>query len=233
MNLEPLRIGLERNFEGRSLAWALDLPGVFAFGKIDTEAVLKIPDAVKDYRTWIEQHGQGNWLKITHVKTQVAECVEDSTNDENTVFRAFFEDDRKPLIAIEIDRALQMHAWQRQDLLAGVADLSPEIMTCMLPGERWNINGILNHIGRMETLYLRNLRLPLSKAEIPVHNPFKLLELSAELVKKHLPALEGKIEVTDQGGELWSGRKLVRHLLWHQKDHMDHIQQIVVMANQQ
>ena len=233
MILEQLRIGLERNVEGCSLAWALDFPGAFAYGSDDAEALSNIPTAVEVYQTWIERHCQESWLKTTPIKMQVLESLDSFTNSQGTTINAFFENDRNPLTAIEIDQALQMHAWQRQDLLAGVAGLSPEVMTRMLPGQRWNINGILNHIARMETWYLRNMSLPLPKAASPIHNPFKLLEQSSELVQKYLPALEGNDEVIDQQGELWSARKVVRRLLWHQKDHTDHIQQIVELANQE
>ncbi len=233
MILEQLRIGLERNVEGRSLAWALDLPGAFAYGSDDAEALSNIPTAVEAYQAWIGWHCQESWLKTTPIKMQVLESLDSFTNSQGITISALFENDRNPLPAIEIDQALQMHAWQRQDLLAGVAGLSPEVMTCMLPGQRWNINGILNHIARMETWYLRNMSLPLPKAASPIHNPFKLLEQSSELVQKYLPALEGNDEVIDQQGELWSARKVVRRLLWHQKDHTDHIQQIVELANQE
>ncbi len=233
MSLEQLRIGLERNVEGRSLAWALDFPGAFAYGKDDADALVNIPTAVEDYKAWIERHCQDSWLKTTPFKMQVVESFENNRNSQGFTICAFFENDRNPLKAIEIDQALQIHAWQRQDLLAGVATLSPEVMTCMLPGQRWNINGILNHIARMETWYLSNMRLPLPKADSPIHNPFKLLEQSSELVQKYLPTLEGNDEVIDQEGELWSARKVVRRLLWHQKDHINHIRQIVVMASQQ
>ena len=123
MILEQLRIGLERNVEGRSLAWALDLPGAFAYGSDDAEALSNIPTAVEAYQAWIGWHCQESWLKTTPIKMQVLESLDSFTNSQGITISALFENDRTPLAAIEIDQALQMHAWQRQDLLAGVAAL--------------------------------------------------------------------------------------------------------------
>jgi|GEM_PF-382599 len=232
MSLLQVRVGLERSPESRSLGWALNFPGAFAYGKNDAEALEKLRESLIIFEHWIGQHSDKNWLQLTEFKLQVEESVDTFVPNEYNTVTSFFEDDRRPLETVEIERVLQIHRWQRQDLLAGVKNLRPEMMTRMLPGERWNINGILNHIGRTEVLYLSFLELPLPTAELLVHNPFKILEFSYALVQKTLPSLAGNTAVLDQDGELWSARKLVRRLLWHQRDHIEHIQQIVEMANQ-
>ena len=232
MSFLPVHVGLERGVEDRSLAWALDFPGAFACGKNDTEALAALPQALAEFESWIGQHDNTNQVSIAEFKIQVEESFDSFVTDENVTVNAFFEDDRRPLRTVEIEQALKIHTWQRQDLLAGVRNLDPEMMTRMLPGQRWNINGILNHIGRTEIRYLGYLDLPLPTAELLVHNPFKILEFSYTLVQKTLPRLAGNTAVLDQDGELWSARKLVRRLLWHQHDHIEHIQQIVEIANQ-
>jgi hypothetical protein len=230
MSFLQVRTGLERGVEIRSLAWALDFPGTFAYGKDDTAALDKLPEALIEYQRWIGLHSDTNWVNLAKFELQVVESFDTYFIDENFTVNAFFEDDRRSLRAVEIERALKIHTWQRQELFASVNMLGPEVMTLMLPGQRWNINGILNHVGQVELWYLSNLDLPLPTAEFLVHNPFKILEVSFGLVQKLLPQLEGNSAVLDQGGELWSARKLVRRLLWHQRDHIEHIQQIVGMA---
>lgn len=232
MNFLQVRLGLERGNESRTLAWALDFPGAFAYGKDDAEALEKMPEALANYKTWQWHHDGEKWENAARIELQVVETFDTFiTADGNTIY-AFFEDDRRPLQTIEIVQALKMHTWQRQELLEGVRSLSSEIMTRMLPGQRWNINGILNHIGRTEIYCLESMELPIHSAEFSlVHNPFRILELSFELIQNLLPKLEGDAAVRDQGGELWSARKLLRRLLWHQRDHIDHIQQILEIAN--
>ncbi len=57
-----IQIGLENNIEGRSLAWALDFPGCFAYGADGAEALLKMPRAVLQYANWIASHTPDSWL---------------------------------------------------------------------------------------------------------------------------------------------------------------------------
>ena len=57
-----IRVGLENEFEGRSLAWVLDHPGCFAYGKDGTEAILRVPQALITYREWIGEKTSPSWL---------------------------------------------------------------------------------------------------------------------------------------------------------------------------
>ncbi|HSN94930.1 MAG TPA: hypothetical protein VLR89_07705, partial [Anaerolineaceae bacterium] len=151
MNPLHVRVGLERSSDSRSLAWALDFPGAFSFGNSDTEALERLPESLMIYEHWVGQHTDLNWVKLAKFDLQVEEKFDTLLTDESTTLTAFFQDDRRPLDTLEIEQALLIHAWQRQDLLETVKNLTPDLMTRMLPGQRWNINGILNHIGRAET----------------------------------------------------------------------------------
>ena len=48
-----IQIGLERNVEGRTLAWALDHPGVFTYGADDAEALLRMPREILKFESWL------------------------------------------------------------------------------------------------------------------------------------------------------------------------------------
>jgi predicted RNase H-like HicB family nuclease len=50
-----IRIGLENEFEGRSLAWVLDFPGCFAYGKDGSEAILRVPQALLFFQEWLSE----------------------------------------------------------------------------------------------------------------------------------------------------------------------------------
>jgi len=54
----------------------------------------------------------------------------------------------------------------------------------------------------------------------------QLLTLSAEGVRRSLPETEGWDQVFEHQQEKWSARKLTRRLLWHQRDHIDHIREL-------
>ena len=44
-----IRIDMENNFDGRSLAWALDYTGCFAYGADQAEALIRLPRALLTY----------------------------------------------------------------------------------------------------------------------------------------------------------------------------------------
>ncbi len=101
-----IRIGLENNFERRSLAWALDLPGCFAYGVTASEALAAMPKAVLGYKAWLESHTSRSWVSqiSTDFDIRLAEAFEDYTIDKDFELAesgyevdAFFRHDWKPL----------------------------------------------------------------------------------------------------------------------------------------
>lgn len=56
-----IRVGLENGIEGRSLAWALDFPGCFAYGDEGSTALLNIPHELLRYEDWIGRHTPKPW----------------------------------------------------------------------------------------------------------------------------------------------------------------------------
>jgi len=92
--------------------------------------------------------------------------------------------------------------------------------------ERWSINGILNHIGGAEWWYLDRLGLAFPKSEVS-DEPLTRLIQTRDALTKILPTLVGVTQVVGQDGELWSPRKLLRRALWHEMDHIKHIQKLI------
>ena len=50
------RVGIENNNEDRSIAWALDHPGCFAYGQDSQEAQINFLTSAREYRAWIAGH---------------------------------------------------------------------------------------------------------------------------------------------------------------------------------
>jgi hypothetical protein len=46
-----IKVGIENNNENRSIAWALDFPGCFAYGSSETEALIRIPQALIAFKS--------------------------------------------------------------------------------------------------------------------------------------------------------------------------------------
>jgi len=228
------RVGIENNNEGRSIAWALEHPGCFAYGKDANAASANLEVAIQAYATWILKHEPRTWLNFEEAEIHVEETWEvylinddfDQVKKDGYSVESFFRYDWKPLTAIEIQRTLKMLAWSRADLLKTVKGLSDEKLNQTYLGERWNINGILKHVGGAECWYLDRLGLALPREQIP-DEPFARLKVSRARLNEILPTLEGSKQVVGVDGEFWSPRKLLRRALWHERDHTVHIQKLI------
>lgn len=227
-----IHVGIENNIEGRSMAWALDYPGCFAYGRDENEALAALPDAIFDHFAWLDsRRGDDNlWQNGPgHLELNIEDRWDVYIIDENYEFaaegyevNAWFRRDWKPLTSQEIQEGLRILAWGREDLLAMVQGLTPEQMEHKFPGERWDITGILRHIGGAEWWYLDRLGLAFPQDELP-RQAFERLAKTRVHLEQVLPSLAGVVQVLGVDGEFWSPRKLLRRAAWHEKDHIQHI----------
>lgn len=230
-----IRIGLENNFEGRSLAWALDYPGCFAYGTDEAEALIRLPRECLQYEVWIKNHTPDPWIDFSALDMRVVERFEayqigedyQSLSDgEGYEVNAWFIDDWRSLSQEEIEKGLSIFQWQRDELLAGLTTLDPELLEKDFPGQRWNILGIARHVANAELWYLSRLSITsLTYRDLPT-DPIDSLEQTAALIKEAFPKFPGKVKVLGIDGEFWSYRKIVRRTLWHQRDHIEHIKEL-------
>jgi hypothetical protein len=228
-----IRTAIENNVEDRSLAWALEHPGCFAYGPDGETALESLPAAWRSYLAWINGHTAQSWLPDEPAEVRLEETWDGYTIDEQFEraergyeVNAWFLNDWKPLTQIEVERALQILSWSRTDVLATVAGVSADKLNQSYPGERWSIAGILNHIGGAEWWYLDRLGLAFPRSEVP-EQPFQRLEKVRSYLIQVLPGLAGSKQVTGVSGEIWSPRKLLRRAAWHELDHLAHIRKLL------
>jgi hypothetical protein len=230
------RIGLENNNDDRTIAWALDHPGCFAYGKDSDEAQRNFEQAARDYATWIAQHGE-SWLDDT-VQILVEEIFDTyfitatferaERGRDSYAVESFFIHDWKPLVPHEIEHALKLLAWSRADLLSLVRELPEEKLAETYPNERWDINGILRHIGGAEWWYQERIGYPFPENELDIpSDPFERLQVVRDHFNSVLPKLDGVHQVIGREGEIWSPRKVLRRALWHERDHTEHIRKLL------
>ena len=224
-----IRIGVENNMEGRSLAWALEHPGCFANGADGEAALVALPAAWRTYTAWVAAHTAQSWLPDEPAEIRLEDAWDGYIIDEafehaadGYEVDAWFLHDWKPLTGAEIERGRHILSWSRTDLLATVSSLSHEKLAQTYPGERWSIAGILKHIAGAEWWYLDRLGLAFPRAEVP-DDPFQRLERVRTHLNQVLPTLEGSKQVVGINGEFWSPRKLLRRAAWQELDHISHI----------
>lgn len=230
------RIGIENNNDDRTIAWALDHPGCFAYGENSQEAKKNFPGAAHDYAAWIARHGE-SWLD-NRVEMIVEETFDAyfingafervERGRDTYMVESFFVQDWKPLLAHEIERALNLLTWSRADLMNVVKGLSAEKLEQTYPDERWNINGILKHIGGAEWWYQERIGHPFPEDEedLPA-DPVERLAVVRDHFNSLLPNLDGVDKVIGLDGEIWSPRKALRRALWHERDHTEHIRKLL------
>ena len=230
------QVGVENNNEGRSIAWALEHPGCFAYGTNADGAVLNLENALSKYSVWIMRHETRSWLNFSDAEIEIVingtwdvyyinDDLDKSTEADGYSVDSFFPYDWKPLTDLEIKRGLAMLAWSRDDLLKSILGLSPEKLEATYPGERWSIKGILGHIGGAEWWYLDRLGLAFPREQMP-EEPLPRLEKVRKHLTSTLANLEGVKQVIGVEGEFWSPRKLLRRALWHERDHTEHIRKL-------
>jgi hypothetical protein len=231
------RAGVENNNEGRSIAWALEHPGCFAYGMSVDAALSNLKGSLDKYAGWILHHEPRTWLSfavddVDFIVDGIWDVyyINDNMEKVNEAtgysVESFFPYDWKPLEAIDIEHGLKLLAWSREDLLKTVKGLSPEKLEATYMGERWSINGILGHTGGAEWWYLDRLGLAFPRKDVP-EEPMKRLEKVREHLNATLPKLEGVKQVLGVDGEFWSPRKILRRALWHERDHVVHIKKLL------
>lgn len=230
------RIGMENNNDDRTIAWALDHPGCFAYGMDLAEAQQNFPQAAREYRAWIAEHEEP-WLD-EEVEVMVEEVFDAyfitpafdraERGRDTYMVESFFVHDWKPLVPHEIERALKLLAWSRADLLRLVREQDAETLSRTYPNERWAINGILQHIGIAEWWYQERIGYPFpeNEADVP-EDPFERLQVVRDHFNALLPRLDGVNRVIGLDGEIWSPRKALRRALWHERDHIEHIRKLL------
>jgi hypothetical protein len=230
-----IKIGVENNYEGRSLAWVLDYPGCFAYGADGSEAILRVPEALLRYKEWIDSHLPDSWMKdLADFDIHLEESYEVFTINERYELvtdgyevNAWFRHDWNPLSAEDIRRGRLILEWSRADLLDLVASLSPAQLECMFEGERWSIAGVLGHIANAEHWYLDRLDLAQGARRDLPRDVFERLHIVRQRMNAVLPELEGMQKVLGIDGEFWSPRKVIRRSTEHEIDHIDHIFKLI------
>ncbi len=223
-----IKVDLENGFEGKSIAWVQGQPGCFAYGKDGSEAIIRVPPVLLAYRNWIGEHTTESWLEdLGDFDIRLAEAMD--WNDPKKPVSNWFQSDKQPLSQTDVERGNKLIAWSRNDLLELVNPLSTEALDRSFEGERWSIRGILKHIAGAEWWYIDRLGLTSLKREDLAGDVFERLAQVRTNVEKVLPDLIENVEVREVEGELWTGRKILRRLAWHEKDHIQHILRLLTL----
>jgi predicted RNase H-like HicB family nuclease len=224
------RLAVEDIEPNRWIAWVLDLPGCFSSAQTESDAVARAPECIVAYGAWLASHDSSLSTLSRPFETRVVETFASVVSDAKPdyIINAFFEDDRRPLVYWEVEASLRLFQWTREDLLAVVRGATEEQLRAPLPGEiGGSIAGVLKHVAGAENWYLGQLGLAISRDQLP-EDPLSMLGGVRANTRARLAELVGHDRVVKgDGDELWSGRKVVRRALWHERAHTQHVKRLL------
>ena len=228
-----IRIGLENEIEGRSLAWLLDFPGCFAYGKDGTEALLRTPQALLAFREWVAERTANSWLEDLEdfdiALTEIFECYTVKKENGGYEVNAWFNDDLRALSTIDIERGKMLLEWSRVDLEALVTPLTTDQLEQKFTGERWSINGVLRHVANANWWYLDRLDLAETDLTAASNDCIERLNTVQQEFLQVIPTLANKSTAIQKEDETWSPRKVLRRAIWHMRDHYFHIERLLTL----
>lgn len=224
-----VRIGLEYGVNSQMLAWALDYPGCYAYGQDNAEVLLNFTRRLLEYEAWIDLHADATWLRLFNLDFRIVEAFKPAKSKQGDGISgssAFFKDDRRALTQEEIEHALLIYRWQYEELMAGLEFL-PEISNAIMKQERnLGIETLMNQIAVDNYALLAIERESLQPLPREIGSLAQLAFVSG-LVEAALPDWKANTEIFEKLGETWSARKVVRRLLWQQRERIDQIKALV------
>jgi hypothetical protein len=219
------RLALEDIEPQHWIAWMLDLPACFSSARTEKEALERAPDRIAQYYSWITDHDPSMSVPNGPFEIEVVETFHSfpCPEDPDYIVNAFFEDDRRPLTVWDVDVALRLFNWTRQDLYSLLDSARPDQLHATIDNEvHKSILGIVGHIAHAENWYFNHLDLGLEPSELP-EDALERLDVVRANTHSQLVELIGMDTIAENYGEHWSPCKVVRRALWHESDHTQHI----------
>ena len=229
-----VQIGIENNNEGKSVAWSLEHFGCYALGPDGQSAIVAMAKAIPEYIAWMEQHTDNPWFNPVEIDIRLVDVYDDYyiDNQYNPVraggklIKAFFKTDWKPLTQMDVEHILQIISWNRQELVEVISGLDDSILDKTLEEGEWPIRRILAHLGRSEWWLVDRLDRAHPEDQLSRDAYERLLVERGNLVTI-LPDLIDLNQVVGKDGEIWSPRKVLRRVCWHERDHIQHIKRLL------
>lgn len=215
------RLALEDIEPGHWVAWDLDQFGCFSSARTRAAALAEAPRAIRTHARWLAAHG-GPAAPLERVQTRLVEEFASFLDDDDYRVNACFEDDRRPLMSADVERALWLLDCSRRDLRALLVRAAAEEVGA--GGVRGEVRLLARHIAQAERWYFESLGL--DQAALAA-DPLVALERVRAQTRRWLPDLVGDDRVIKRQGERWSARKVVRRTVWHERDHTGQIARLL------
>ncbi len=190
-----------------------ELPGCMARGATRDEAAANVRRAFRDYLALLEKYGVSteHWKELDPAGFAVKEAP-----------KGEFAEDFRPMEEHEIRDFLHQMEGSRAALLALVRGLSAEELERQPTASMWSVRQALEHVMTTQATYL-------SRLEKWPANDFATLQAIHRVAFQRFSILEPEDTNLDHviQGRRWSTRRVMRRLLEHEYEHMEHIKEIL------
>jgi predicted RNase H-like HicB family nuclease len=198
---------------GGWIASVAELPGCMARGDTRDAAAGNARRAFPEYLALLKRYGVSteHWNALDPGTFE----VKDSTSE------AWFDDDLRPLEEHEMRDFLHQMEGSRSALLALVGGIGPEDMERRPTPDTWSVREAVEHIMTTQLIFLARLEdWPARMAS---------LQGAHRLLFQRFSVMEPEDTKVDHmvGGQRWSTRRVMRRVLEHEYEHMEHIKQIM------
>lgn len=198
---------------GAWLASVASLPGCIARGPSKDEAVASVRRAFHEYVALLERHGVSieHWKGLDPAGFEVREYTAED----------WYEDDFRPLEEHELRDFLHQMEGSRAALLALVRGLTPEEAERRPTADTWSVREALEHVMQTEVTMLSRLeRWPENVGALQAAHRMAFQRFS--VIAPEDTHLDHRIF-----GQRWSTRRVMRRILEHEYEHLEHIKQIL------
>jgi predicted RNase H-like HicB family nuclease len=223
-----LRSGIEDLEPNCWVLSVFDLLGCYSSGRTEEEAVARAERRVRRYFNWLAKK-DGNPAPFEEsVRVMIAERVETRPwpKDPAIPVHAFFEDDGRPLRPWDLDMAQRLLEWNRQDFLLLAGALLPDSLSRVENAPGWKtLDGLLNHVWETENGILKRMGSLVDPADMPGDAMGRLQVIRAEF-QESLPKWAEEDILVEDLGEKWSPRKALRRALWHERYHIEQLEEL-------
>lgn len=206
-----------------------DRPGCWVFGRNSDSALRKVGAAAEEWSGWLNNHGE----RVHPVAGLLVEPTETLHVNYNPAKAGkpepLFWSEVPPVHGRDIQRAVQLMEYSRNDLLKLTSSLDARTL-CLKPSNKpRSIRNCLKHIAVCEWWYITRLNIPLPE-DFP-KDVFDMLHYTRELAVETLLSLlkekRAGIFQPDKDRspvcDLWTARKVLRRFVDHERLHTRYI----------
>jgi hypothetical protein len=212
--------------DGSTLAQVLELPGCYAKGATEEQAIAYLRIAVPDYYRWLSMQDNETPTMSDEVGLTIRERVSVIHNELHEV-RAFFTPENQPLADDDLDWGLALMSYTHQDITRQVQSLDQQTFNWKPDVKTQSIQEIISGMVLTEAWLITRLDDQNSSPAIQQLSG-TLLEQLDQLHEQNMLRLsestpEMRAAVKERGGEWWSLKKIIRRSILNEREQGERI----------